>query len=206
VLEIKRSPRATRPHVASTPTPKRNGKPTRIAKSNTPKNDNDDLQEGVSASEPAARLVGGAGGLLVGGCLETPGAPEPAFPDVRPGIVTFKSEFSWGPPICDCWFGSADPAPWRTTAAAIQNNVSCRMASELLIPNPMPSGRIDTHAETQRSRGAKAPERAGLNGPEARPSEPTHASATHACIKQEIAHLAAAGWGAAVTPAAALCC
>lgn len=100
----------------------------------TPRTDNDRLPEGVeglSASEPAATLVGGAGGLLVGACLATPGPPEPAFPDVLPGIVPFKSEFCCNPPICECWFVSA---PWRTTAATIQNNVSWCVSLQLLRP------------------------------------------------------------------------
>jgi hypothetical protein len=58
--------------------------------------------EGVSASEPVARLDGGAGGLLVGGCLATAGAPDPAFPDVLAGIVPFKSVLCCEASICEC--------------------------------------------------------------------------------------------------------
>lgn len=62
----------------------------------------DRLPEGASASEPVARLDGGAGGLLVGSCLATAGAPGPAFPDVLPGIAPFKSVLCCGTPICEC--------------------------------------------------------------------------------------------------------
>lgn len=65
----------------------------------------------VSASEPVATLDGGAGGLLVGGCLATAGAPDPACPDVLEGIAPFKSVLCCDAPICECWFASADPTP-----------------------------------------------------------------------------------------------
>lgn len=73
--------------------------------------------DAASAPEPVVWLAGGAGGLLVGSCLATAGAPVPALPEVLAGVELFESAFSCGAPICACWFVSADPKPWSNPVA-----------------------------------------------------------------------------------------